>query len=249
MFLGRSASNCNDMVLTKESTTVNFDEGIIVLIDKPLTWTSFDVVKRMRNIMCKKLKQKKYKVGHAGTLDPLATGLLIVCLGKATKKISIIQEGIKGYSGTFTLGATTPSYDLETEVDKTFPTEHITVEQIELASVSFEGHMKQLPPIFSALKVDGKRAYKAARRGEEIELAKRDIYIESFKVSGEPPVLDFEVTCTKGTYVRSLAFDFGKALDSGAHLSSLRRERIGDYSVHDAMTLDEFAKFILDADI
>lgn len=232
------------MFLNKKDPKYDIDQGIIMLIDKPLTWSSFDVVKRLRNSWCKKLKKKKLKVGHAGTLDPLATGLLIVCIGKATKKIAGLQDGIKGYDGTFFLGATTPSYDLETEVNATFPIEHIDARRIDTVRESMVGPQMQRPPIFSAIQVDGQRAYKAARQGKTLKLEKRAIVIDSFTLTGDLPELDFDIVCSKGTYIRSIAHDFGEALESGAYLKRLRRYRIGDFHIEDAWTMDEFANFM-----
>ena len=222
-------------------TAEYFLEGQVCLIDKPLTWTSFDVVNKLRYAIRKNFNIKKIKVGHAGTLDPLATGLLIVCTGRATKQINEYMGQVKEYTGTFTLGATTPSYDLETEIDQQFPTEHISSDLLEKARLQFFGEIDQVPPIFSAIKKDGKKAYDLARSGEEVELKSRKIFINEFDISdlGNDKI-DFRVVCSKGTYIRSLANDFGKALNSGAHLSSLRRTRIGDFKVDNALTPDEF---------
>ena len=214
-----------------------FEEGKVLLIDKPLHWTSFDVVRKVRNAIGIK------KVGHAGTLDPLATGLLIICTGKFTKRITEIQSQAKEYTGTFTIGATTPSYDLETEVDATFPTEHITAELIQETTKQFIGEIDQKPPVFSAIKKDGKRLYEHARAGEEVEIAFRKTTIHEFEITRIAlPEIDFRVVCSKGTYIRSLAFDFGKAMNSGAYLSALRRTKIGDYSVTNGITPEEFEK-------
>lgn len=207
-----------------------FDEnGTVLLIDKPLNWTSFDAVKKIR------WAGKFKKVGHAGTLDPLATGLLILCTGKKTKQIEQYQAQEKEYTGTFTLGTTTPSYDLETEFDQKFPTEHITKEALNEAVSKMTGFIKQTPPIFSAVKVNGKRAYEAARKGEDIKLKIREVEIKAFEIDDANfPLISFRIVCSKGTYIRSMANDFGKLLNSGAHLSSLRRTKIGNFSVDNA---------------
>lgn len=219
----------------------SFAEGQMLLIDKPLTWTSFDVVGKIRN----SIKPLKIKVGHAGTLDPLATGLLIVCTGKFTKKIDSYQAEDKEYTGTITLGATTPSYDLETEVDETFPIAHISEQMIYDAAKSFEGELDQYPPAHSAIKINGERIYEKARRGETVELKTRRVIINSFAVEKiEMPVIHFRVSCSKGTYIRSLAYDFGKVLQSGAHLSGLRRTKSGDYQVENAWNLEELIQKI-----
>ena len=219
----------------------DFVNGQIILIDKPLTWTSFQAVNKMKWALKSKLDLKKIKIGHAGTLDPLATGLLIVCTGKFTKRITEIQAQQKEYTGTITLGATTPSYDLETEIDQRFPTEHITTQKLLETAVAFTGEIDQKPPIFSAIKKDGKRLYEHARAGETIEIAFRKTTIYEFELTRiELPEVDFRVVCSKGTYIRSLAFDFGQALKSGAHLSALRRTKIGDYSVTLAKTPQDF---------
>lgn len=210
--------------------------GQVLLIDKPLEWTSFQVVNKLRWYIKQKFGIKKIKVGHAGTLDPLATGLLIICTGKFTKKIDQYQGQIKEYTGEITLGATTPSYDLETEIDATFPTDQISAEIIRHTTEEFTGEIEQVPPIFSALKKDGKRLYELARAGKTIEIKPRTVYIKEFEiVSIALPKIYFRVVCSKGTYIRSLAHDFGKALDSGAHLSKLRRTKIGEFSVENAL--------------
>lgn len=210
-------------------------EGKVLLIDKPLDWTSFDVVNKVRWNIKKSFNLKKIKVGHAGTLDPKATGLLILCTGKFTKRIDEIQAESKVYTGTFKLGVTTPTYDTESEENEKFPTEHISVELIHEATKQFIGDIEQFPPIHSAIKVDGKRLYELARAGKEVELKPRRISIYDFKITKiEMPFLEFEVHCGKGTYIRSLAHDFGKALNSGAYLTELRRTKIGDFSVDDA---------------
>lgn len=225
-------------------TAEDYLEGQILLIDKPLTWTSFQAVNKLKYILKRQYDlPKKFKIGHAGTLDPLATGLLIVCTGKFTKRITEIQAQAKEYTGTFTVGATTPSYDLETEVDATFATEHISAELIQETTKQFLGEIDQKPPVFSAIKKDGKRLYEHARAGEEVEIAFRKTTIHEFEITRiELPEIDFRVVCSKGTYIRSLAFDFGKALHSGAYLSVLRRTKIGDYSVNDGVPPEDFEK-------
>ena len=223
-------------------TAEDYLEGQILLIDKPLKWSSFQAVNKLKYILKRKYNlPKKFKIGHAGTLDPLATGLLIVCTGKFTKRITDIQAQAKEYTGTITVGATTPSYDLETEVDATFPTEHITAGLIRTAIHQFLGEIDQKPPVFSAIKKDGKRLYEHARAGEEVEIAFRKTTIHEFEITRiDLPEIDFRVKCSKGTYIRSLAFDFGKALNSGAHLSVLRRTKIGDFSVENGIMPEEF---------
>ena len=226
---------------------MNFQEGEILYIDKPYRFTSFDVVNKIRYTLCRTLKVRKLKVGHAGTLDPLATGLLILCTGKMTKQIDAYQAQVKTYTGTILLGQTTPTFDLESEPNAFFPTDGITPEQIEAARQQFIGELKQYPPKYSAIKIKGKRAFDYARSDEEIELKARDVRIDDFKLSLDRfPELDFEVTCSKGTYIRSLAHDFGKALGNGACLTSLRRTRIGDFRVEDAWPLMELKQHIVD---
>lgn len=232
------------MILTPQTKAPDFLAGQVILIDKPLTWTSFNVVAKIRYTISRKLGIKKIKVGHAGTLDPLATGLLIICTGKATKTIESIQAKEKEYTGTFHIGATTPSYDLETEVDKTYATEHINKELLEKARLSFFGENEQTPPIFSAVKVDGKRAYKSARKGEEIKLKKRKIIISELEWDNNLPELAFRVKCSKGTYIRSLANDVGKALQSGAYMSSLRRTQNGQFRIEQAWQIEDLVAFI-----
>lgn len=216
--------------------------GKVLLIDKPLTWSSFQAVNKLKYILKRKYDlPKKFKIGHAGTLDPLATGLLIICTGKFTKKITEIQAQIKEYTGTIVLGATTPSYDLETEVDATFPTAHITEALILETTLKFLGEIDQKPPVFSAIKKDGKRLYEHARAGEEVEIQLRKTTIYEFEITRiQLPEVDFRVQCSKGTYIRSLAYDFGLELQSGGHLSALRRTKIGDYSVENAILPDDF---------
>ncbi|WP_418636296.1 tRNA pseudouridine(55) synthase TruB [Winogradskyella sp.] len=222
-------------------TKDDFLSGQVLLIDKPLTWTSFQAVNKLRWEIRHAFDIKKIKVGHAGTLDPLATGLLVICTGKMTKQINVFQGQEKEYTGTFILGSTTPSFDLETEVDKSFPTEHITDELIHSTTQQFIGQINQFPPVFSAIKKDGKRLYEFARAGEEVEIKSRQVKITEFEITKINQLeLQFRVVCSKGTYIRSLAHDFGKALKSGAHLSSLRRTRIGDFKVDDALTPEAF---------
>ncbi|MFY0631819.1 MAG: tRNA pseudouridine(55) synthase TruB [Flavobacteriaceae bacterium] len=223
--------------MTKE----DYLNGQVLLIDKPLEWTSFQAVNKIRWHIKQKFGLKKIKVGHAGTLDPLATGLLIICTGKQTKNISEYQGLIKEYTGTFTIGATTPSYDLETEVNETFSTEHITNELLTHTRSKFLGEIDQKPPIFSAIKKDGKRLYELARKGKTTEIKSRKVTISKFELTHIAlPEVNFKVVCSKGTYIRSLAYDFGTALGSGAHLSALRRTKIGHFSVEDAVTIDQF---------
>lgn len=221
-------------------------DGQTILIDKPLQWSSFQAVNKLKYALKRRFDlPKKFKIGHAGTLDPLATGLLIVCTGKSTKKITEIQAQTKEYTGTFYLGATTPSYDLETEVDAHFPIAHITPAHIEAAVQQFLGEIDQKPPVFSAIKKDGKRLYEHARAGETVEIQSRKTTIYAFEITRIAlPEVDFRVSCSKGTYIRSLAFDFGKALKSGAHLTVLRRTKIGNYSVENAISPEDFEKEI-----
>ena len=222
-------------------TAEDYQNGQMLLIDKGLHWTSFQAVNKMKWLLKSKLGLKKIKIGHAGTLDPLATGLLLVCTGKFTKRISELQGQVKEYTGTFYIGATTPSYDLETEINETFQTNHISDDLIREATKQFIGEIDQKPPIFSAIKKDGKRLYEHARAGEEVEIAFRKTTIHEFEITRIAlPEVDFRVVCSKGTYIRSLAFDFGQALESGAHLTVLRRTKIGDYNVNDAMDISQF---------
>jgi len=223
------------------TTEEDFKNGQVLLIDKPLEWTSFQVVNKLRWHIRQKFGIKKIKVGHAGTLDPLATGLLIICTGKFTKKINEYQGQEKEYTGEITLGATTPSYDLETEINQTFPLEHITEDLIHNTTAQFIGEIDQKPPIFSALKKDGKRLYELAREGKTTEIKTRKITISEFEITKiDLPKIQFRVVCSKGTYIRSLAYDFGLALNSGGHLSALRRTKIGNFKVEDGMKIDEF---------
>ena len=218
-----------------------FLEGAVLFIDKPLEWTSFDVVNKIRKSLRQTLGINKIKVGHAGTLDPLATGLVIICTGKGTKKIMDYQDMDKAYDANIRLGATTPSFDLETEVDQTYPWEHITLEMLDQALTGFTGEQEQLPPLYSAKSVDGKRAYVMARKGKKVELKNQLITIHRLEVlSFEPPDITIHVECSKGTYIRSLARDIGSALKSGAHLTGLRRTRIGPYNVSESISLENF---------
>jgi len=224
-----------------------YHDGKLLLIDKPLGWTSFDLVNKVRITIERhyKLKRRSLKVGHAGTLDPLATGLMLICTGKMTKQIDSFQGLPKSYSGTFTLGGSTASFDLEKEVNETFPIEHITEEMIQAVAANFIGEHHQEPPVFSAKKIDGARAYEKARRGEEVKMRKAIIEITNFSITRiELPEVDFIVECTKGTYIRSLARDFGLALQSGAYLSSLKRISIDKYKIEDALSIEEFEKIV-----
>uniref|UniRef100_UPI00404B309C tRNA pseudouridine(55) synthase TruB n=1 Tax=Flavobacterium sp. TaxID=239 RepID=UPI00404B309C len=218
--------------------------GQTLLIDKPLTWSSFQAVNKLKYSLKNKYGlPKKFKIGHAGTLDPLATGLLIVCTGKSTKIISEIQGQEKEYTGTITVGATTPSYDLETEVDANFPTEHITEALIQETTKQFLGEIDQKPPVFSAIKKDGKRLYEHARAGEEVEIKSRKVTMHEFEITRIAlPEIDFRIKCSKGTYIRSIAYDFGLALQSGGHLTALRRTKIGNYSVENAIPPTHFVE-------
>jgi tRNA pseudouridine55 synthase len=214
-------------------------EGKMLLVDKPLTWTSFDVVKYIRKSLVSEFKIKRIKVGHAGTLDPLATGLLIICIGRQTKQISIYQNLTKTYTGKFKLGETTPSYDAETEVNKSFNYDHIKEKDIINLSQKFTGKLMQKPPIFSALKKNGKRMYEYARENKKIEIQEREINIYEFEIiKFTDPYIEFKITCSKGTYIRSIANDFGKKLNSGSYLSELRRINIGEFSVLNALQIE-----------
>lgn len=222
-------------------TKDKFLEGTVLLIDKPLHWTSFQVVNKLRWKIRKTFGIKKIKVGHAGTLDPLATGLLVICTGKMTKQINTFQGQVKTYTGTFVLGSTTPSYDLETDINQHFPTSHITQALLNETAKIFVGEIEQYPPIFSAIKKDGKRLYEFARAGEKVAIKPRKVTITSFNITHfENNTANFEVVCSKGTYIRSLAHDFGKALQSGAHLAVLRRTQIGDFNVKNASSIEGF---------
>lgn len=226
-------------------TLEDYKNGQVLLIDKPLTWTSFQAVNKLRWAIRKAYAIKKIKVGHAGTLDPLATGLLVICTGKMTKQINTFQGQEKEYTGTFVVGSTTPSYDLETEIDTTFAIDHISEDLIHQTTKQFIGKIEQFPPVFSAIKKDGKRLYEFARAGEAVEIKSREIEISEFEITDINTLnnsieLNFRVVCSKGTYIRSLAHDFGKALNSGAHLSVLRRTRIGDFKVENALSPEDF---------
>lgn len=219
---------------------MDFITGEIIGIDKPLGWTSFDVVKRLRGAIQRRLSVSRFKVGHAGTLDPLASGVLIVCTGRATRSIETLQNGSKEYEATVCLGATTPSFDLETEIDATYPYQHLTADDIRRVLPQFTGRIMQVPPVFSAVKVDGKRAYKYARRGTEVELKPKPLEISSLELLDyTPPMARLRVVCSKGTYIRALARDIGQALGSGAYLAALRRTRVGDISLTDCLTIDQ----------
>ena len=225
--------------------SINIKEGELILIDKELNWTSFDVVNKIRYAIKKKFDIKKIKVGHAGTLDPLATGLLIICCGKMTKSINNFSAMNKTYSGKITIGSTTPSYDLETKPNVHYPVDHINEKLILKTAKKFIGKIFQTPPMFSAIKKDGVRLYNLARQGKEIKIDKREVSIDSFEITSfNLPEISFNVTCSKGTYIRSLAHDFGKELNSGAHLSELRRIKIGDYSVKDSVKVMDFIRAI-----
>lgn len=230
-----------------KTNEISFDEGSVILIDKPLNITSFGAVKRIKWAFSKKTGKKRYKVGHAGTLDPLASGLLVICAGKKTKDISQYQGLVKEYTGIITIGATTPSYDLETEIDQTFDTSQISEDQMKEVAKSFIGENKQIPPVHSAKKIDGKRAYNYARNGEEVEMKASIVHIHEFdieKIDGND--IYFRIVCSKGTYIRSIANDFGVRLNNGAHLSKLRRTKIGDFKVEEALTIEEAQNLILE---
>lgn len=228
----------------------DFIGGEIIAVDKPLGWTSFDAVKRVRGALLRKLGLKKLKVGHAGTLDPLATGVMIICTGRATKRIDELQAGVKEYEATLALGATTPSFDLETEIDATYPTGHITEELVREVLARFVGTIEQVPPAYSACKVDGKRAYDLARKGRDVELKAKTLVIDSIELlEYSPERIVIRTVCSKGTYIRALARDIGAALGSGAHLTALRRTRVGDTTIADCMTVDEAAAMIREAEI
>lgn len=234
----------------KSEKGMDFINGEIIAIDKPIGWTSFDAVKRLRGIIQKRLNVKKFKVGHAGTLDPLATGVLIVCTGRATRRIEELQGGEKEYLATLCLGSTTPSYDLETEIDAEYPTDHITEEMARKTLKEFEGEIMQVPPVFSAVKVDGKRAYKYARNGKELELKPKAIKIKEIEFLGlNGKELKFRVVCGKGTYIRSLARDIGEALNTGAHLKELRRTRVGEIKIEDCLSIESAVEKIRNAEL
>lgn len=226
---------------------MDFKAGTILSFDKPLEWTSFGLVSKVRYLLCKHIGEKRLKVGHAGTLDPLATGVLIICTGKATKQIDTLQAKTKEYIATLQLGATTPSFDLETPVDATYPTSHISRERVEEALTRFIGRIEQVPPSYSACKVDGKRAYDLARQGKEVELKAKVLVIDEIELQqfdADAMQATIRVVCSKGTYIRALARDIGLALESGAHLTVLRRTRIGDYKVEDCHSLETFQQWL-----
>ena len=228
------------MQLNSENKQFDFVKGEIILMNKPLNWTSFDVVNKIRGLISIVTGIKKIKIGHAGTLDPLATGLLILCTGKFTKRIEEFQDLDKEYTGTFTLGATTPSFDLETQIDKTYETKHIDSKLITGATKKFIGTFEQMPPIFSAKKIKGKKAYELAREGKKVDIKPKVITIDEFDITNiDMPLIGFKVICHKGTYIRSLAYDFGKELESGAHLSELCRTRIGTHKIEDAYSIED----------
>lgn len=224
-------------------------EGEILYIDKPLHWSSFDAVKRVRGIMMRRLKLKKMKVGHAGTLDPLATGVMIICTGRATKRIDELQAHTKEYIATIALGATTPSFDLETEIDATYPIEHITREMVAEVLKKFTGRIEQVPPAYSACKIDGKRAYKMARKGKEVELKAKVLVIDEIELlEYSQQSIVVRVVCSKGTYIRALARDIGEALNSGGHLTALRRTRVGDIKVEDCLSVEKAVELLNNID-
>lgn len=224
---------------------MDFIAGEILYIDKPLGWTSFDAVKRLRGALSRRLGFKKIKVGHAGTLDPLATGVMILCTGRATKRIEELQAGVKEYVATIALGATTPSFDLETEIDATYPTGHITRELVEETLKKFTGRIEQIPPAFSACKIEGQRAYDLARKGQEVELKPKILVIDEMELLDYAPgSITVRVVCSKGTYIRALARDIGQALGSGGHLTALRRTRVGDVTVDRCLSVSDAAELI-----
>lgn len=229
---------------------MNFLAGETILVDKPYGWTSFDVVKRIRGVMLRRLGVKKMKVGHAGTLDPLATGVMIVVSGKSTKLIEQLQSGVKEYIATIALGATTPSYDLETEIDALYPTAHISRELVGEVLAKFTGRIEQVPPAFSACKIDGKRAYKMARKGDAVELKPKILVIDEIELlEYSPESITIRVVCSKGTYIRALARDIGAALGSGGHLTALRRTRVGDVSIDRCLSLDDAVSMLREVEI
>ena len=231
--------------MDKPKSLLEFQTGTTLLVNKPKGWTSFDVVNKIRYKLRHRFQVKKFKVGHAGTLDPMATGLLIICTGKFTKKLTEFQGFPKSYTGTITLGATTPSYDAETEIDEIFPTEHLTEELLHATKKQFEGSIEQYPPMYSAIKVDGQPLYKKARKGIKIEVKPRPVEIYEFALTDiRMPEVDFEVSCSKGTYIRSLAFDYGKALNSGGYLTALRRTSVGAFNIKDAWEVEALIEFI-----
>lgn len=241
-----------DRIITSSHLPTDLDlrSGAMLLIDKPKDWTSFDVVNKVRHSIRHHLKVKKFKVGHSGTLDPMATGLLLLCIGKYTKLLHDLTAANKSYSGTIKLGATTPSYDAESDEDESFPTEHITNEKLLVAAQSFVGGYAQVPPMFSAIKVNGQALYKLARRGEKIELKSRNIIIDSFELQ---PIhnkhVDFYCACGKGTYIRSLAYDLARKVDSGGYLTALRRDTIEGFKVSDALTVEQAVEWVRSVDL
>lgn len=229
---------------------MNFLAGETILVDKPYGWTSFDVVKRIRGMMLRRMGVKKMKVGHAGTLDPLATGVMIIVSGKSTKLIEQLQSGVKEYIATIALGATTPSYDLETEIDARYPTAHITRELVGEVLAKFTGRIEQVPPAFSACKIDGKRAYKMARKGDAVELKPKILVIDEIELlEYSPESITIRVVCSKGTYIRALARDIGAALGSGGHLTALRRTRVGDVTIDRCLSLDDAVSMLREVEI
>lgn len=237
--------NSRGIDYTVSLNVMDFQEGVILAFDKPYRWTSFDVVSKVRRLICNRIGVKKLKVGHAGTLDPLATGVLIVCTGRATKEIEKLQAGIKEYVATIRLGATTPSFDLEKPIDKIYPTEHITQDLVEQVLKSFKGDIEQVPPKFSACKVDGKRAYEIARSGADVKLKPKRLVIDEIElITYNFPEITIRIVCSKGTYIRALARDIGRALESGAHLTSLRRTRVGDFKVEDCLDPEKFEEWL-----
>lgn len=229
---------------------LDFINGEIIYIDKPLRWSSFDAVKRIRGTLLRRMHLKKMKVGHAGTLDPLATGVMIICTGRATKRIDELQAGVKEYVATIALGATTPSFDLETEIDARYPTAHITREMVESTLTRFTGSIEQVPPAFSACKIDGRRAYKMARKGHEVNLKAKMLVIDEIELLDfQPDSITLRIVCSKGTYIRALARDIGQALGSGAHLTALRRTRVGNVTIDRCMTVDEAVKHLESVEI
>lgn len=228
-----------------DGSPVDYVTGEVIAVDKPLRWTSFDAVKRIRGSLLRRIGRKKFKVGHAGTLDPLATGVMIICTGRATKLIDSLQAGVKEYVATIALGATTPSFDLETEIDRTYPTDHITLDLVNEVLTRFVGPISQIPPSFSACKINGQRAYKKARRGEEVELKPKLLVIDTIELLDfSNNSLTIRVVCSKGTYIRALARDIGEALGSGGHLTALRRTRVGSVTIDDCLSVDEACRRI-----
>lgn len=232
------------------SKPMDFIGGEVLCIDKPLGWTSFDAVKRLRGALSRRLGLKKIKVGHAGTLDPLATGVMIICTGRATKRIDELQAGVKEYVATLALGATTPSFDLETEIDATYPTAHITENLVREVLGRFTGAIEQVPPAYSACKIDGRRAYDLARKGREVELKAKTLIIDEIELlSFSPQEISIRTVCSKGTYIRALARDIGQALGSGAHLTALRRTRVGDITLDNCLSVADAANLIREAEL